>query len=209
MKRLFFSLSLFLITFHLLAASQDSFVEGVHYQPVFPEVPTDVSQGKIEVVELFWYGCPHCYDIEPYIKNWLQTKPESVEFMRLPATLNPGWINHAKTYFALELIDELDRMHSLMFLAIHEQGRRLKDLNAILGFLTQQGVDKDRFLNAYESLEVQTRLRRAGWLNQQYGATGVPAIVVNGKYLTSASMAGGPENLFKVVDLLIKKELGS
>jgi thiol:disulfide interchange protein DsbA len=209
MKRLFLLLLLFLPTFDFLAAPQDSFVEGVHYQPVYPEVPTDVSQGKVEVVELFWYGCPHCYDIEPYINKWLQTKPESVEFMRLPATLNPGWVNHAKTYFALELLDELERIHPLMFAAIHDQGRRLKDLNAILRFLNQQGVDQDRFLEAYQSLEVQTRLRRAGWLNQQYGATGVPAVVVNGKYLTSARMAGSPENLFKVVDLLIKKELES
>jgi thiol:disulfide interchange protein DsbA len=209
MKRLFLSLFLFLLSFNFLAASPGSFVEGVHYQPVFPEVPTDVSQGKVEVVELFWYGCSHCYDIEPYINKWLQTKPESVEFMRLPATLNPGWVNHAKTYFALELLNELERIHPLMFLAIHDQGRRLQDLNAILRFLNQQGVDQNRFLEAYQSLEVQTRLRRAGWLNQQYGATGVPAVVVNGKYLTSASMAGGPENLFKVVDLLIKKELES
>lgn len=209
MKRLFLLVFLFSFTLNSSVASRDSFVEGVHYQPVYPEVPTDVAKGKVEVVELFWYGCPHCYDIEPFIDEWLQTKPESVEFARLPATLNPGWVNHAKTYFALELLDELERIHPLMFLAIHDQGRRLQDLNAILRFLNQQGVDQDRFIEAYQSLEVQTRLRRAGWLNQQYGVTGVPAVVVNGKYRTSASMAGGPKNLFKVVDALVKKELDS
>jgi thiol:disulfide interchange protein DsbA len=184
--------------------SEELFTEGVHYKLISPAVPTETGQGQVEVVELFWYGCPHCFDLEPFIQDWLETKSESIDFKRLPATLNPGWITHARTYFALESIGELERIHPLLFMAIHEQGRRLRDIHSITRFLSQQGVDTDKFIEAYESLEVQTKLNQASWLNQQYGASGVPAMVVNGRYLTSASMAGSYYNLFEVVNYLAK-----
>ena len=139
------------------SASEDLFTEGVHYQPISPAASTKAGQAQVEVVELFWYGCPHCYDLEPFVEDWLETKPESVVFVRMPATLNPGWINHARTYYALESIGELERVHPLLFLAIHEQGRRLRDTRSITRFLAQQGVDKDKFLQAYESLEVEKK----------------------------------------------------
>ena len=188
-------------------ASETTFSDGVHYQSISPAAPTEAEPGQVEVVELFWYGCPHCYDLEPFVEDWLETKPASVSFRRLPATLNPSWINHARTYFALESIGELERIHPLLFLAIHEQGRRLRDLNSITRFLAQQGVDKDKFVQAYNSPEVKNKLNETDWLNRQYGASGVPAIVINGKYLTSASMAGGHGSLFNVIDYLAKKEL--
>ena len=208
MKRIksycFFSL---LFSLSISVASENLFTEGVHYQLISPAVPTETDQGQVEVVELFWYGCRHCYDLEPYIEEWLKTKPKSLEFIRLPATLNPGWVNHARTYFALESIGELQRLHPLLFLAIHEQGRRLRDIHSITRFLTQQGVDKDKFLEAYESLEVQSKLNRTSWLNQEYGVTGVPVMVVNGKYLSSASMVGSYDKLFDVVNFLAEKEI--
>lgn len=188
------------------ATSGELFTEGVHYQVISPAVPSEVDKGRVEVVELFWYGCPHCSDLEPFIEDWLETKPQEIVFRRLPATLNPGWVIHARTYFALEAMGELERIHPLLFMAIHEQGRRLRDIDSISRFLSQQGVDKERFVKAYESAEVQTKLAQASWMNRQYGASGVPAMVINGKYLSSAAMASSYSNLFDVIDYLVKKE---
>ncbi|MCP4406912.1 MAG: thiol:disulfide interchange protein DsbA/DsbL [Gammaproteobacteria bacterium] len=209
MKHIAWLLGLLFITVGPLAAQQEPFTEGIHYQALFPQVPTDAAQGKVEVVALFWYGCPHCYQLEPYVSNWLKDKPGSIDFKRMPATMNPGWVTHARVYLALELIGELERIHPLIFLAIHEQGRRLQDLKSINRFLAQQGVDVNKFLEAYQSPEAQTKLRRVMWLNQQYGAPGVPAIVVNGKYLSSASTAGGYVKLLELIEFIIKKESNS
>ncbi len=208
MKRIKLVCNLFLLfCLSVSVASEQLYTEGVHYQSISPAAPTATGPGQVEVVELFWYGCPHCYDLEPFIEEWLKTKPKSIEFRRLPATLNPGWVNHARTYFALESIGELDRIHPLLFLAIHEQGRRLRDISSITRFLSQQGVDSDKFLQAYESPEVQTKLSQATWLNNQYAASGVPAVVVNGKYLASAGMAGSYDKLIDVINYLAKLEI--
>ena len=187
-------------------AATEQFTEGQHYQRISPSVPTSVGNDKVEVVELFWYGCPHCYTLEPYIEQWLPVKPEAAEFVRLPATLNPSWTAHARTFYALELLGELDRMHPIMFQAIHDQRRRLRDLRSITKFVAQQGVDQDKFVEAYKSLPVQTKLKRASQLSRAYGLDGVPAVVINGKYRTTASMAGGYGQMLEVIDYLVDKE---
>ena len=206
MTRIAWILCSYLLCLAVWSAAAEPFTEGVHYRRVTPNVPTTTQEGKVEVVELFWYGCPHCFELEPYIAKWLETKPESIEFVRIPATLNPRWLTHAQTYYALDLMGELEQIHPKLYSAIHNQRRRLGDLQSVTRFLVQQGVDEDRFLEAYNSLAVQTKLRRATQLNKQYAATGVPAIVVDGKYLTSASMAGGYDQLFKITEFLAKKD---
>ena len=198
-----------LLSFTALADSEVTFTEGIHYQRLIQEAPTTVGDKAVEVVELFWYGCFHCYTFEPYINEWLKTKPESVEFIRLPAALNPGWIVHARAYYALEQIGELERMHPLLFLAIHEQGRRLRDIRSIARFVGQQGVEESTFLTAYQSPTVQERYRGSVQRTKQFGINGVPALVINGKYLTSARMAGGYGKMLEVVDFLVAKESGS
>lgn len=207
MTRIAWILCSYLLPLTVWSASGDTFTEGVHYRRVTPQVATSTQQGKVEVVELFWYGCPHCFDLEPYITKWLETKPESIEFLRMPATLNPRWTTHAQTFYTLELMGELERLHPKLYAAIHNQGRKLKDIKSVTRFLSQQGVDEDRFLEAYHSLAVQTKLRRAIQLNKQYAAKGVPAVVVNGRYLTSVSMAGGYDQLFKVVEILANRDV--
>lgn len=207
MTRVAWILCFYLLSITVWSASGDTFTEGVHYRRITPQVPTSTQEGKTEVVELFWYGCPHCFDLEPHIVKWLKTKPETIEFVRMPATLNPRWITHARTFYALELMGELEQIHPKLYSAMHNQGRKLRDLKSITRFLNQQGVDEDSFLAAYNSLAVQTKLRRAMQLNKQYAATGVPAAVVNGKYLTSASMAGGYDQLFKIVEFLANKDV--
>jgi thiol:disulfide interchange protein DsbA len=198
-----------LLSFTALAKSEETFKEGVHYQRLIHEVPTTVGDKAVEVVELFWYGCPHCYTFEPYVNEWLKTKPKSVEFIRIPAALNPSWIVHARTYYALEQLGELKRLHPLLFLAIHEQGRHLKDLKSITRFVSQQGIDASAFLTAYHSPSVEDRYRRSVQRTKQFGVTGVPALVINGKYITSARMAGGFGKMLEVVDFLVAKESDS
>lgn len=182
------------------------FTEGLQYERIARPVPTHVAPGKVEVVEMFWYGCPHCYHFEPYLKKWLSEKPEAAEFRRIPAALNPGWQILAKTYYALELMGEAERLHPIIFQAIHEQGRRLRDLDSIARFVAQQGVDEQRFRQAFGSLPVQTRVQEAVYLGRDYGLNGVPTVVVNGKYRTSASLAGGYDEVLDVVNFLVDKE---
>lgn len=204
--RLFLFFVLATMPLYVLAAAEEDFWEGIDYELVTPTVPTSVEADKVEVVELFWYGCSHCYSFEPFVDKWLSDKPEAAEFVRLPATLNPNWVSHAHTYYALETIGELDRMHPLIFQAIHDQRRRLRDRQAIVRFLTQYGVDEEKFLEAYNSLPVQTKVRRAKQLSRDYGATGVPTVVVNGKYRTSGSLAGGYDRMLQVINHLVQKE---
>ncbi len=184
------------------------YAEGVEYERISPPAPTSVDEGRVEVVEVFWYGCPHCYDFEPYVEQWLTSKPQMAEFIRLPAVLNPSWVTHARAYYALETMGEADRVHKTLFQAMHEQGRRLTDVDSIARFLAQQGVDEEAFRKAYNSLEVQTKLQRAAELQRRYAITGVPSVVVDGQYRTSASQAGSYEEMLKVIDYLVAKEAG-
>jgi thiol:disulfide interchange protein DsbA len=195
----------FLVLLCIETVSGETFTEGEHYRKLEPEVPTSVGEGEVEIVELFWYGCPHCFDLEPYLTKWWEEQPQYIKLVRVPATLNPRWIPHARTFYALELMGELKRLHPLIFSAIHSQGRRLRDLSSITRFLVQQGMDEKKFLNAYNSFEVRTKLRHAMQLNRQYAATGVPTLIVDGKYLTSVSMAGSYDKLFKIIDFLAQK----
>lgn len=187
-------------------AATDSIDEGIDYERLRVAVPTDVEPGKIEVLELFWYGCPHCHSFEPFVNKWLEAKPESAQFVRVPATLNPNWTPQARMYYALELMGEIDRLHPVIFQAVHTQGRRLGSLDAMTRFLGQQGVDVERFVQAYNSMEVDTRVRREAERASRYGVTGVPSVIINGKYRTSATLAGSYANMIKVINYLVEQE---
>jgi protein dithiol oxidoreductase (disulfide-forming) len=182
-----------------------SFVEGQHYQKL--ERPQRAgeqeSKTKAEVVEVFWYGCPHCYALEPKLTAWLKSKPEDVEFLRIPAVLNPSWDVHARTYYALELMGELDRLHPLVFAAIHEQNRRLSSMESMAEFLSGFSVDSKEFQDAYRSLPVDLRINRGKELLEAYRISGVPTMVVNGVYVTTATMAGGNDKLLETVTYLL------
>ncbi|MBA2492135.1 MAG: thiol:disulfide interchange protein DsbA/DsbL [Gammaproteobacteria bacterium] len=198
-----------LCAFALNAQAAPTFSEGEEYDRILPPAPTSVPPDKVEVAEVFWYGCPHCYDFEPYLEKWEQSKPEAVELVRLPATLNPSWLGHARAYYALEIMGEVPRVHKAFFQAIHEQGRLLTDLDSITRFLAQQGVDEAAFRKAYNSREAKTRLQRADELQRSYMITGVPSVIVDGQYLTSASQAGSYENMLAVIDHLVAMEAGA
>ncbi len=188
------------------SANENEFIEGHHYHVISPAVATNVSAGNVEVLELFWYGCPHCFEFEKYLKNWKQEKAINVEFLRMPAVLNRSWTPHARAYYALETMGELERLHPIIFEAIHVQGRRLRDLESMARFLSQHGIDAEEFKKAYDSFYVETKIKRAGQLVREYGSSSVPTIIVNGKYRTSAGDAGGYESLMKLINYLVKQE---
>lgn len=186
-----------------------NFVEGKHYHRISPAVETDVEDGKVEVLELFWYGCPHCFQFEPHITAWKDTKADNITFTRMPAVLNRGWLPHARAYYALETMGELERIHPIFFEAIHVQGRRLRDVESMARFLSQHDVDADKFKSAYDSLYVETKINRSGQLVRQYGSSSVPTVIINGKYRTTASDAGGFDNVLGVINMLAEQEAGA
>jgi thiol:disulfide interchange protein DsbA len=177
------------------------------YEHINPPQPTQ-TPAKVEVVELFWYGCPHCYDLEPYLARWLQTKPEHVAFVRMPAVFsaNKLWQLHAQAFYTAEALGVLERIHPAMFEAVQKTRRPLSTPEELKAFFKDQGVAEDAFAKAWDSFSVQARLRQAMTLTQRYGIDGVPAIVVNGKYRTSGSLTGSYPNLIKVMESLVDQE---
>ena len=180
--------------------------EGQHYSVLNPAQPTSSSPDKIEVAELFWYGCPHCYTLDPYIERWKESMPANVSFVRLHATLNPSWRIHARAFYAAEALGVLDTMHPAMFRAIHDERKRLGSEDEIAALFVANGVDEKAFRDAFSSFAIETKLGRSDTLARRYRATGVPLLIVNGRYTTGARQANGNQNVMKVVDYLIAKE---
>lgn len=206
MKRWSFLLALLFLCAGAAAVAQDEeILEGFHYQRITP--PVQPPQGEqVAVVELFWYGCPHCYQFEPYLKRWKEDLPENVQFERIPAVLNPQWEIHARAFYAAQQLGVLDRVHEAMFHAMQREKRRLSTPDALANFFAEQGVSRTDFENAFRSFTVQTKLNRARMLGRRYGATGVPSIVINGRFRTDGVMAGGYQRMIDVMNFLIEKE---
>lgn len=201
MKKLLIFLSLMMSSVMLQAAG---FTEGVEYKKLTPQ-PTDTGD-KIEVLEFFWYGCPHCYSFEPYINAWKKTKPANVEFVRIPAIFRPDWEVQARAYYALSNMGVIEDMHGKIFTAIHKDKKRLNKKELLTDFVVKNGVDRKKFEEEYNSFAVDSMVRKAKKKQAAYKIQGVPSVAVNGKYLTSGSMSGSYDNLIKIVDYLIEKE---
>lgn len=189
-----------------LAVSE--FVEGKHYVKISPEMQTDAPEGKVEVIELMWLGCPHCYDLEPKMLEYKKNHPDFVDFKQVPAMLNPSWANDAKTYYLAEILDPSGEKELVtqLFNAIHKQKRRLRSPDAVLRLFKQFGYTEEQVTNVQNSMAFQAKLKRAMEIGNSSQAQSVPAVMINGKYRTSVYMAGGEEMLFKIVDMLTKRE---
>lgn len=187
------------------ACQAQSYTEGKHYTKLTTPVATQTGD-KIEVLEFFWYGCPHCFSFEPTVKRWKDKLPGNVQFIRMPSPLNPRWMVHTKAYYALETMGELDKHHQALFNAIHLEKLRLFTRDSLADFLASRGVNKESFLSNFDSFAVDMRSRNALQLGQQYNLNGVPAITVNGKYIISATQAGGYQAMVDIADFLIAKE---
>lgn len=184
---------------------------GVNYQPLVPSQPTSVGPGKVEVVEVFWLGCPHCYALEPYVQAWLKTKPSYVEFVRVPVMWGPAHRAHAHLFYTLQALNRPDLVQKA-FDAIQQQHQMLfgssedETLQAQEAFAKANGVSADEFAKAYNSFSVNSNLQRAEQLTQRYHVTGVPLMVIDGKYTTDIGQAGGPDKLFALVNDLAAAE---
>ncbi|MDH5215880.1 MAG: thiol:disulfide interchange protein DsbA/DsbL, partial [Gammaproteobacteria bacterium] len=186
--------------------------EGQHYVRMVPTQPTVGGADKIEVAEFFWYGCAHCFDFEPHINRWAESKPAGVRFVRIPATWNPLVMLHAQLYYTEEVlakngkIADPEAFRSAVFREYHQRGNRMTTEAAIQSVFASQGVSADDFMSTWKSFEVAQKLRVAQDLARRYAISGVPAIVVNGKYRTGAGEAGGYPKLLELINELVERE---
>lgn len=184
---------------------------GVNYDPVVPGQPTSVEPGKVEVIEVMWLGCPHCYALEPYVKAWLKTKPPYIEFVRVPVIWQAQHQAHAKLFYTLKALGRPDLIDKA-FQTIQQQHNPLigdsdaDSLRVEQAWATQNGVSASDFANAYNSFSVNSDLARAQELTQRYRIESVPTVIINGKYITEESKAGSPARLFQLIDDLAASE---
>jgi thiol:disulfide interchange protein DsbA len=180
--------------------------EGKNFRVVTPPQPT-LSGDKVEVMEIFWYGCPHCHHFEPFITKWLETLPADVAFRRFPAIFRENWVPAARAFYTAEALGVSDKMHPALFKAIHEEQLELRSNEQWAEFFAGLGVSEADFLKAWDSIEVATKVREAMAQVQNYGIEGVPAVIIGGKYQTSAGMegVGDYDTLLKVVNALVDK----
>jgi thiol:disulfide interchange protein DsbA len=164
------------------------------------------KKGTIKVVEYFWYGCPHCYQLEPYIEKWLQEKEDYIEFIRIPAVLNRKWLQHAKIFYVAKKLGILNKIHKELFKAIHVEKKKLMGRINLKLFFEENGVASDEFDKVYQSEYVKENIRNAYSIGQQYNLKGVPAIIINGKYGTTPSIAGGYNEVIQVINELAQSE---
>ena len=168
--------------------------------------PLDVSSGdKIEVAELFWYGCAHCFSLEPQVNKWKKDKPENVEFVKVPAIFSKRWEFHGKAFYTMEALGVLDEANDAFFHKIHVERKPVNDLDGLVTFMQAYGKTADDVTSAFNSFAVDTKLRYAKMITAKSTANGVPAFLVDGKYHTSVTLAGSTDNLFKVIDQLVVK----
>jgi thiol:disulfide interchange protein DsbA len=184
---------------------------GANYLPIVPAQPTNVGPDKVEVLEVFWYGCPHCLDLEPYIQSWLKKKPSYVEFVRVPVMWGPVHRAHAHLFYTLQALQRSD-LDQKVFETIHDEHNMLvgndesQTLDMQLKFAAAQGIKADAFKTAYNSFTVSSNLARAEELTQRYHVEGVPLIIVNGKYVTDVGKAGGHPELIQLITDLVASE---
>ncbi|TEU25634.1 thiol:disulfide interchange protein DsbA/DsbL [Alkanindiges illinoisensis] len=184
-----------------LANAAEPFVAGKDYTVL--SNPGKVEKpGMIEVREFFWYGCPHCYRLEPYVASWLASKPANINFVRSPAAMNPVWEQNARGYYAVDLMGLTNKVHKPLFDAIHQKNQRLFDQKSLANFYQGYGVDSNKFNAMFNSFAVSGKIAQSKQLAQAYQLDGVPALVVNGKYVVK----GEDQKVIQVVNYLINKE---
>ncbi|HEY0563058.1 MAG TPA: thiol:disulfide interchange protein DsbA/DsbL [Methylophilus sp.] len=203
MKKILTSLLLLLST-HVMAGAAVAPTTGNQFDAVAQVIPTD-NPAKIEVLEIFWYGCIHCYQMEAPLNAWVKKLPSDVYFKRIPGLPNASWAPMAKTFYALETLGIAEKLHTPLFEAIHKQ----KTLNptdekgAIEWVTKQSGLDKLKVEQAFKSFTINTNLNRAAQIFKASGATGVPSLIIDGKFITSSTMSGGNKEAIDVANYII------
>lgn len=187
------------------ATAQGGPVEGTHYVRLAQPATVSAPTGKIEVVEFFWYGCPHCYELEPTLEAWVKTLPADVAFRRVPVGFGATHEAHQKLFFGLEAMGKLELMHKRIFSAIHLQRQRLEKEADQVAFLNANGVDGAQFAKLTKEFFVVNKSQQAKKLSEAYKIDGVPAIGVHGRFYTAGSLAGDNKRALAVADFLIQR----
>jgi thiol:disulfide interchange protein DsbA len=198
MKKLF---SLFVVL--LMAAPLAWAQSNYQYSEIKPPQPVEVQGKNIEVVEFFWYGCPHCYNLEPLIEAWVKKLPPDVQFRRIPAVFNERWGHDATIYYAFEAMGLLDKLHRPFFDAIHRDRLRTDNQQALSEWLQKNGVDPKKFIETMKSFSVQTKARRATQLTTAYKIEGTPAMAVQGRYTVNTEQGRTREGMLETVSYLV------
>jgi thiol:disulfide interchange protein DsbA len=190
--------------FALLAGTASAQIQlGREFQRVEPPRPT-LAGNRVEVIEFFYYGCPVCYETEPFLSRWLGTVPEYVALRRVPALSTEAWGPLAKLFYTLDALGQIDRLHWPVYDSFHFEDVRLNDEKIMADWAARNGIDRRRFLGTYGSPEVAAKVAQARELLKAYDVRGVPTFIVDGKFLTSARLAGGTQQVVQVVDQLVR-----
>jgi thiol:disulfide interchange protein DsbA len=197
----------FLTTLMFLVASTamaDTPQLGTEFNQTVQAIPTE-NPSKIEVTELFWYGCPHCYVLEPQLAAWVKTLPKDVTFKRVPGLPRPDWAPMAKAFYVMESLGLSEKLHSKLFDALHKQKAFLpNDEKATIDWMTKEsGLDRKKVEAEFNSFSLNTKLNHAAQIFRASGATGVPTLIIDGRYITSVTMAGGNQEVLNVANYII------
>ena len=197
------------------SASPSNPQSGVDYRTLDKPQQTDVAASKVEVLEFFWYGCPHCSALEPSLEAWVKKQGDAIVFKRVPVAFRASFVPQQRMYYALEAMGKVEEMQKKIFAAIHGERKALDNDVAITEFMVKNGIDKQKFLDLYNSFSVQAKARRASQLQEMYRIDGVPTLTIGGRYVTTPSIIGEkmgrqPENVlheatFQVAEHLIAK----
>ena len=190
----------------LASRAQGEPVEGRHYVRLSQPIAVSAPPGKIELIDFFWYGCPHCAAFEPALDAWAKRLPDSIAFSRVPVAFRPEpFATHQRIFYALEALGQVEAQHRRVFYAIHSEKLAMNKPAEIAAYLAPHGVDSAKFLEAFNSFSTQSKLKRADALVDAYQIDGVPAIGVHGRYYTSGAIAGSNEQSLLVADFLVQK----
>ena len=192
----------FLALFLILITSSNVFAQK------YVQISTEKQQESKDIIiyEFFWYGCPHCYNLEPTMDRIEADLEKDTKVVKLPVALRDSWIPHAKLYYALKQMDKIDQVHNLIFEEIHLEDNRLNTEQQMIDFLGKHGIDTDKFLEKYNSFGTEARIKKASNLAKKYQIDSVPTIIINGKFLTSGSYVSSYDELYSVVNLLVERE---
>lgn len=180
-----------------------SFRMGQDYVRLDPPAPVDTPAGRIELIEFFWYGCPHCNAFEPVLAQWAKMLPKDVAFRRVPVAFQSSFVAQQKLFYALEAMNLVDKLHARVFAAIHTERQKIVTPDAILAWIGAQGVDTAQFANHFQSFSVETKARRAAQLTDAYQVQGVPALGVAGRFYTDGELTRSMDRALQVTSFLL------
>jgi len=192
----------FLALFLILITSSNVFAQK------YVQISTEKQQESKDIIiyEFFWYGCPHCYNLEPTMDRIEADLEKDTKVVKLPVALRDSWIPHAKLYYALKQMDKIDQVHNLIFEEIHLEDNRLNTEQQMIDFLGKHGIDTKEFIEKYNSFGTEARIKKASNLAKKYQIDSVPTIIINGRFLTSGSYVSSYDELYSVVNLLVERE---